>query len=80
MTLGTVNDDVTVKLVKTEHDERIPVVAYWTDAREKKEAMFPKRDGSYFLHVTMEKEADLASGGSSSGSSSQSRRGQGHRF
>ena len=60
MTLATVDDRVTAEFVTPEDDEGTPFAEYWTDDWERKEATLHKRDGTYYLHVAVEKEVNRA--------------------
>ena len=60
VTLATVDDRVTAEFVTPEDDEGTPFAEYWTDDWERKEATLHKRDGTYYLHVAVEKEVNRA--------------------
>ena len=60
VTLATVGDRVTAAFVTPENDEGTPFEDYWTDEWEKTEATLHKRDGTYYLHVTVEKEVETS--------------------
>jgi IS605 OrfB family transposase len=63
VTLATVGDRVTAELVMPEDDAGTPFGEYWTDDWERKEATLHKRDGTYYLHVAVEKQVDPANSG-----------------
>jgi len=58
VTLATVDDRVTAEFVTPEDDEGTPFAEYWTDDWERQEATLHKRDGTYYLHVAVEKEVE----------------------
>ena len=60
VTLATVDDRVTAEFVTPEDDEGTPFAEYWTDEWERTEATLHKRDGTYYLHVTVKKEVEPA--------------------
>ena len=60
VTLATIDDRVTAEFVTPEDDEGTPFAEYWTDDWERKEATLHKRDGTYYLHVAVEKEVEAA--------------------
>jgi putative transposase len=63
VTLATVDDRVTAEFVTPEDEEGTPFAEYWTDDWECKEATLHKRDGTYYLHVAVEKEVEPADSG-----------------
>ncbi|QLH78340.1 IS200/IS605 family element transposase accessory protein TnpB [Halosimplex rubrum] len=63
VTLATVDDRVTAEFVTPEDEEGTPFAEYWTDDWERKEATLHKRDGTYYLHVAVEKEVEPADSG-----------------
>ncbi len=60
VTLATVGDRVTAEFVTPEDGAGTPFAEYWTDDWERKEATLHKRDGTYYLHVAVEKEVEPA--------------------
>jgi transposase len=60
VTLATVDDRVTAEFVTPNDEDGTPFAEYWTDDWEKKEATLHKRDGTYYLHVAVEKEVEPA--------------------
>jgi putative transposase len=63
VTLATVGDRVTAELVTPEDEEGTPFAEYWTPEWKRKEATLHKRDGTYYLHVAVEKEVEPADSG-----------------
>ncbi|QSG16373.1 RNA-guided endonuclease InsQ/TnpB family protein [Halapricum desulfuricans] len=63
VTLATVDDRVTAEFVTPEDEEGTPFAEYWTDDWERKEATLHKRNGTYYLHVAVEKEVEPADSG-----------------
>jgi putative transposase len=63
VTLATVGDRVTAEFVMPEDDAGTPFAEYWTDDWERKEATLHKRDGTYYLHVAVEKQVEPANSG-----------------
>ncbi|UWG49761.1 Transposable element, IS605 OrfB family [Halalkaliarchaeum sp. AArc-CO] len=66
VTLATVDDRVTAEFVKPEGNGGTPFAEYWTGDWERKEATLHKRDGTYYLHVAVEKEVEPADSGDDS--------------
>ena len=60
VTLATVDDRVTAEFVTPEDETGTPFAEYWTDDWERKEATLHKRDGTYYLHVAVEKQVEPA--------------------
>jgi IS605 OrfB family transposase len=60
VTLATVDDRVRAEFVTPEDDTGTPFAEYWTDDWERTEATLHKRDGTYYLHVAVEKEVEPA--------------------
>ena len=60
VTLATVDDRVTDEFVTPEDEKGTPFAEYWTDDWERKEATLHKRDGTYYLHVAVEKQVEPA--------------------
>ena len=60
VSLATVDDRVTAEYVTPVNEDGTPFEDYWTDAWEKTEATLHKRDGTYYLHVTVKKTVDPA--------------------
>lgn len=57
-TLVTVNGRINAEYVLPHETDGTPFEDYWTDDWEKKEATLHKRDGTYYLHVAVEKDVD----------------------
>jgi len=58
-TLATVDGRVRAEYVTPDDDDGTPFAEYWnTDEWERKEATLHKRDGTYYLHVSVEKQPD----------------------
>ena len=58
-TLATVDGRIRAEYVTPEDDDSTPFAEYWnSDEWERKEATLHKRDGTYYLHVAVEKEPD----------------------
>jgi IS605 OrfB family transposase len=66
VTLATVDDRVTAEFVTPDDEEGTPFAEYWTPEWERKEATLHKRDGTYYLHVAVEKEVEPADSGDES--------------
>lgn len=66
VTLATVDDRVTAGFVTPEDEDGTPFAEYWTSEWERKEATLHKRDGTYYLHVVVEKEVEPADSGTDS--------------
>jgi IS605 OrfB family transposase len=66
VTLATVGDRVPAEFVTPKDEEGTPFAEYWTDDWERKEATLHKRDGTYYLHVAVEKEVESADSGDES--------------
>ena len=60
VSLATVDDRVTDEYVTPVNEDGTPFEDYWTDVWEKTEATLHKRDGTYYLHVTVKKTVDPA--------------------
>ena len=60
VTLATVDDRVTAEFVTPNDEDGTPFEEYWTDDWERTEATLHKRDGTYYLHVAVEKEVEPA--------------------
>jgi putative transposase len=63
VTLATVGDRVTAEFVTPNEEDGTPFAEYWTPEWECKEATLHKRDGTYYLHVAVEKEVEPADSG-----------------
>lgn len=58
-TLATVDGRVRAEYVTPHDDDGTPFAEYWnTDEWERKEATLHKRDGTYYLHVAVEKDPE----------------------
>ncbi|WP_353633745.1 transposase [Halobacterium sp. NMX12-1] len=66
VTLATVGDRVTAEFVTPDDESGTPFAEYWTDDWEKTEATLHKRDGTYYLHVAVEKDVEPADSGNDS--------------
>jgi len=66
VTLATVDDRVTAEFVTPDDEEGTPFAEYWTDDWERKEATLHKRNGTYYLHVAVEKQVEPADPGDES--------------
>jgi IS605 OrfB family transposase len=66
ITLATVGDCLTAEFVTPEDEDGTPFTEYWTSEWERKEATLHKRDGTYYLHVAVEKEVEPADSGDDS--------------
>jgi len=60
VTLATVDDRVTAEFVTPHDEDGTPFAEYWTPEWERKEATLHKQDGTYYLHVAVEKEVEPA--------------------
>ncbi len=60
VTLATVGDRVQAEFVTPHDEDGTPFAEYWTPEWERKEATLHKRDGTYYLHVAVEKEVEPA--------------------
>lgn len=58
VTLATVDDRVIAEFVTPNDEDETPFAEYWTDEWERKEATLHRRDGTYYLHVAVEKEVE----------------------
>jgi len=63
VTLATVDDRVTAEFVTPNEEDGTPFAEYWTPEWECKGATLHKRDGTYYLHVAVEKEVEPANSG-----------------
>jgi putative transposase len=63
VTLATMGDRVTAEFVTPNEEDGTPFAEYWTPEWECKEATLHKRDGTYYLHVAVEKEVEPADSG-----------------
>ncbi|WP_089649578.1 RNA-guided endonuclease InsQ/TnpB family protein [Halobacterium hubeiense] len=66
VTLATVGDRVTAEFVTPDDESGTPFAEYWTEDWEKTEATLHKRDGTYYLHVAVEKDVEPADSGNDS--------------
>ena len=70
VSLATTDKRVTAEYVMPVNNEGTPFEDYWTDEWKKAEATLHKRDGTYYLHVTVKKNvepADSSDGDSENG-------------
>ena len=61
VTLATTDKRVTAEYVTPVNQEGTPFEDYWTDEWDKTEATLHKRDGTYYLHITVEKDVEPSS-------------------
>ncbi|MFB6117348.1 RNA-guided endonuclease InsQ/TnpB family protein [Halosegnis sp.] len=66
VTLATVGDRVTAEFVTPDDESGTPFAEYWTPEWERTEATIHKRDGTYYLHVAVEKDVEDADSGDDS--------------